>query len=47
MPKYTKREALLQALPDADRCIYSAELEVVDSLGETGRGNSGFGSSGR
>lgn len=27
--------------------IYSDELEVVDSLDETARGNSGFGSSGR
>ena len=47
MPKYTRREALLQALPDADRCIYSDELEVVDSLDDTARGNNGFGSSGR
>ena len=27
--------------------IYSCELEVVDSLNETARGNNGFGSSGR
>ena len=27
--------------------IYSDELEVVDSLDETARGNNGFGSSGR
>ena len=26
MPKYTKREALLQALPDADRCVCCGEI---------------------
>ncbi len=32
---------------DADRCIRNDELEVVDSLDETARGDNGFGSSGR
>lgn len=34
-------------MADADRCIRNDELEVVDSLDETARGDNGFGSSGR
>ena len=31
----------------ADRCVCCGELEVVDNLDKTARGNNGFGSSGR